>query len=164
MIDVKELQILNTTKCECGHEYSLKDFTNLEMLQDAHGFYANLVKHYCITKCPECGANRILLLKQKGQTWEVINTAILKSDMKKCENITENDSKNVEIQQNEVITSNGETAEDFSGEHLENNSDEQTTIENETENNQTQEFICPECGRVCKSQIGLNSHIKTHQN
>lgn len=26
------------------------------------------------------------------------------------------------------------------------------------------EFICDICGKVCKSQIGLNSHIKTHQN
>ena len=32
------------------------------------------------------------------------------------------------------------------------------------ENNSSNEFICEICGKVCKSQIGLNSHMKTHQN
>ena len=32
------------------------------------------------------------------------------------------------------------------------------------ENNPSNEFICEICGKVCKSQIGLNSHMKTHQN
>ena len=32
------------------------------------------------------------------------------------------------------------------------------------ENNSSNEFICETCGKVCKSQIGLNSHMKTHQN
>lgn len=32
------------------------------------------------------------------------------------------------------------------------------------ENNLSNEFICEICGKVCKSQIGLNSHMKTHQN
>lgn len=34
----------------------------------------------------------------------------------------------------------------------------------EKENSSSNEFICEVCGKVCKSKIGLNSHIKTHQN
>lgn len=75
MIDVKEIHVLNTKKCSCGYEFSLKDFTKLENLSDTHGFYANIVKHYTMAKCPVCHKETILLLKQKGQTWEVMNTA-----------------------------------------------------------------------------------------
>lgn len=130
MVDVKELQILNTTKCTCGHQFTLKDFIKLEKLQDTHGFYANLVKHYSKSKCPNCKKEVILLLKQVGQTWEIMNTAITKNM-----NITENNK------------STGETNSNLSKEKTTN-----------------QEFICPVCKKVCKSQIGLNSHIKTHQN
>ena len=31
-------------------------------------------------------------------------------------------------------------------------------------NNSSNEFICEVCGKVCKNQLGLNSHMKTHQN
>jgi uncharacterized protein YbaR (Trm112 family) len=75
MIDVKEIHVLNTKKCNCGYEFTLKDFTKLENLTDTHGFYANIVKHYTMAKCPVCHKETILLLKQKGQTWEVMNTA-----------------------------------------------------------------------------------------
>ena len=44
--------------------------------------------------------------------------------------------------------------------------DNEESIQNEAEkkNILDNEFICDICGKVCKSQIGLNSHIKTHQN
>ena len=29
---------------------------------------------------------------------------------------------------------------------------------------QVDKGICPICGKACKSQLGLNSHMKTHQN
>lgn len=31
------------------------------------------------------------------------------------------------------------------------------------ENSSNNEFVCEICGKVCKSKIGLNSHMKTHQ-
>lgn len=34
----------------------------------------------------------------------------------------------------------------------------------ETKNNSNNKFICEVCGKVCKNQLGLNSHMKTHQN
>lgn len=130
MIDVKDLQILNKTKCNCGHQFTLKDFIKLEKLQDTQGFYANLVKHYSKAICPNCKKEVILLLKQVGQTWEIMNTAVT-SEM----NITEK-----------------------------NTSKEKTISSLDREKIQNKEFICPVCKKVCKSQIGLNSHIKTHQN
>lgn len=44
------------------------------------------------------------------------------------------------------------------------------TIEKESsktidkENSSSNEFICEVCGKTCKNQLGLNSHMKTHQN
>lgn len=77
MIDVEEIKILNGIDCECGkHEFTLKDLKRLEQLTDTHGFYGNIVKYYSETICPECGRNVILLLKQRGQTWEIMNTAV----------------------------------------------------------------------------------------
>lgn len=130
MIDVKDLQILNKTKCNCGHQFTLKDFIKLEKLQDTQGFYANLVKHYSKAICPNCKKEVILLLKQVGQTWEIMNTAVT-NEM----NVTEK-----------------------------NTSKEKTISSLDGEKKQSKEFICPVCQKVCKSQIGLNSHIKTHQN
>lgn len=48
------------------------------------------------------------------------------------------------------------------GTKIDNEENVQNDVENE--NIVDKEFICDICGKVCKSQIGLNSHIKTHQN
>lgn len=121
-LNVEELKIKNTTKCECGHEFTEHDITELKRI-NKDGFYGNIVKHYSNSICPECEKEAILLLKQVGQTYKVINVA---------------------------TTS------------LENAKSEQEQANND-ENMNTQEFICPECKKVCKSQIGLNSHMNTHK-
>lgn len=145
MIDVKELEILNRTTCKCGHEFTLKDIKSVEFLQDAHGFYGNLVKHYSKVICPKCNKEIIVLLKQVGQTWELMNTAIIKG--KQDANNEENASYIEEEAQVQLIENNPE----------------RTEIENKEENNQSQEFICPECKKVCKNKVGLTAHMKTHQ-
>ena len=140
MIDVKELRILNQKGCRCGYyEFTLEDVKSVDMLQDAHGFYGNLVKHYSEVKCPECGKETILLLKQIGQTWEIMNTA---------------------IGLNEIVIDNNKS----DNENMEELQKEQTLIENKQENNSSEEFICSECGRAFKNKSGLNSHMRTHQN
>lgn len=160
MIDVKELKILNRTDCQCGtHEFTLKDVKSVEQLTDAHGFYGNLVKHYSKVICPICKKETILLLKQKGQTWEIMNTAVTNNNdviefpnygdeednyAKQDANIEENASN--EIQDADIHTT------------------EQSEAQNEEENNQSQEFICPECKKVCKNKSGLAAHMRTHQN
>ena len=143
MIDVKELKVLNQKDCRCGyHEFTLEDVRGIDILQDAHGFYGNLVKHYSKAICPECGKETILLLKQVGQTWEIMNTAISSNEI--VIESHKSDDQNVEEQENKVT--------------------EQATIENKQENNSSEEFICSECGRVFKNKLGLNSHMRTHQN
>lgn len=123
----QELEIRNTKKCDCGHEFTLQDMTDLKRI-DEHGFYGNIVKHFSYTKCPKCHKDRLLLLKQAGQTWEIVSIAVSKTE-------------------NQVQNNVGKAIN-----------------ENNEENKNTLEFICSECKKVCKSQIGLNSHMKTHNN
>ena len=120
-MNFKEYTIQDTNKCKCGYEFTLKDLIKLEKINE-HGFYANIVKNYSKVKCPECNNEALLLLKQKGQTWEIMGLAISKQIS----------AETTQIENNEVIEEN-------------------------------QEYICPECKKVCKSQIGLNAHIKSHQ-
>ena len=112
-----KLELRANTKCDCGYEFTLKDITGINRINQ-HGFYGNLVKDYSPTVCPKCKKEYILLLKQKGQTWEIVNIAT--------------------VPQN-------------------------TTNEIEKENNEIQKFVCPQCGMICKSQLGLNSHLRSHQ-
>lgn len=141
MIDVKELRMLNQKDCRCGyHEFTLEDVRSVEQLADAHGFYGNLVKHYAKAICPECTKETILLLKQVGQTWEIMNTAVTKD-------ITIIEAPKKEVQK----TALQDTLK-------------QTEIKNKEENNDNQEFICPECKKVCKNKSGLAAHMRTHQN
>lgn len=136
MIDVKELNILNRKNCICGnHGFTLADVKSVEPLQDAHGFYGNLVKHYAKIECPVCHRKTILLLKQAGQSWDIMNTAVT-NDM----------NKTIVVQTKTQIAK------------------VQPEITNKEEKNNSNEFICPVCKKVCKSKIGLNSHMKTHQN
>lgn len=129
--DIKDFIIQDSITCKCGHNFTLKDMTDLRRI-DEHGFYANIVKHCSFTRCPECNQETLLLLRQKGQTWEILNTAIPK--------------------ENDIET------------EKEENNIEETISQNEEENIEVQEFICPECQKVCKNQLGLNAHMRTHQN
>lgn len=120
-LNFKNYNIQDTVICECGYEFNLKNITKLEKI-NSHGFYSNIVKHYSKTMCPNCKKETILLLKQKGQTWEILSIANPKL-----------------------------------------NTENQVKIENKEKNINNQEFfICPECKKVCKSQFGLNAHMKTH--
>lgn len=149
MKDVKELKILNRKDCQCGtHEFTLADVKSVEQLQDAHGFYGNLVKHFSKVICPECKNETILLLKQIGQTWQIMNTAVT-DDKDVIEFPNYGDEEDNYIKQEATIE--------------ENTLGQPETKNNET-NNQSQEFICPECKKVCKSKIGLSAHMRTHQN
>lgn len=122
-LEDKEYEIRSSTKCDCGHEFEAKELKELKKINQP-GFYGNVVKHYSHATCPKCGKDVILLMKQVGQTYKVIDTAI---------------------------------------EKVKNTSAEATvTVEEKVTNNN--EIICPICGKACKSQIGYNSHMKTHEN
>lgn len=143
MIDVKELEMLNRKDCTCGnHQFSLSDINGISFLQDAHGFYGNLVKNYSRVICPVCQNETILLLKQVGQTWDIMNTARVRKQ--EDANTKENASYEKEDAQMQLT--------------------EQTENENKEEKNQSEELICPECKKVCKNKSGLAAHMRTHQN
>ena len=61
-MEIRDYDIKGTTKCKCGHEFTLKDFQSLNRINQ-HGFYANNIKHYSPAICPNCKKEVILLLK-----------------------------------------------------------------------------------------------------
>ena len=124
-MNIEDYEIKGTTICECGHEFTMKDYKELNRIEK-HGFYANQIKHYSPANCPNCKKEIILLLKQKGQTYVVVDIAIKKENEIKDKDITEPIS--------------------------------QIEEEKETSN----EFICPQCKKVCKNKSGLVAHIRTH--
>lgn len=123
ILENKEYEIVGSTKCSCGHEFVAREMQELKRVNQ-DGFYGNIVKHYGHATCPNCNKDVILLLKQKGQTYKVIDTAVEKE-----QKIVTTPVVNVETK---IENSNG--------------------------------IACPICGKVCKSQIGYNSHMKTHEN
>lgn len=152
-MEMKNVIVRGTTKCDCGYEFSLQDLTKLEKITD-HGFYGGIVKHCSEAICPNCNKKVILLLKQVGQTWEVINTVVKEEE--KTDSIENN---NVEVEETENIKNDNVNINDDKTEaEIDKNN------EKEEENNTSNDFICPVCERACKSQIGLNSHMKTHEN
>lgn len=78
MINIKDYEIQGSKFCECGHEFTMNDFTELKRINE-QGFYANQVKHYSSTTCPKCHKETILLLKQVGQTYNIIDIATEKN-------------------------------------------------------------------------------------
>lgn len=129
---LENMKIKNATVCDCGREFIINDIEKLERIDDK-SFYSGVVKHYSKAICPNCSKEVILLLKQVGQTYKVINIA------EKIEDI----SNNVEI--------NTESTEI------------ETIIENEEEKEQSNELICPICQKECKSKSGMAAHMRTHE-
>lgn len=130
----QDYDIKGTLVCTCGHEFTLQDMKDLKRINQ-DGFYGNIVKHYSQTECPNCKKETILFLKQVGQTWKIIDIA----------------NKNV-IETTRSSLENVKTIENNPSQII------------EEEKNPSNEIICPICGKACKSQLGLNSHMKTHQN
>lgn len=137
ILENKEYEIVGSTKCSCGHEFEAREMKELKRINQ-DGFYGNIVKHYGHATCPNCNKDVILLLKQKGQTYVVLDTAV--ESNKNVNKATKTGVKNVQI----TVEAPMQAVE------------EKTTNSNE--------ITCPICGKVCKSQIGYNSHMKTHQN
>ncbi len=69
-MDLKGYKIKGTTKCECGHEFVIRDMKKLQRINDDK-FYGGAVRHVDEIKCPNCGKDTLLLLKQAGQTYIV---------------------------------------------------------------------------------------------
>lgn len=73
-MDLGNYKVKGTTKCECGHEFTIKDMKKLQRIND-NKFYGGAVRHIDEIKCPECTRDTLLLIKQVGQTYIVKDIA-----------------------------------------------------------------------------------------
>lgn len=73
-MNLRELTVKNTKKCDCGYEFSVKDITTLEKNND-YRFYGGRVEYYTKTKCPRCNKEVILFLEAYDNSYRVIDIA-----------------------------------------------------------------------------------------
>lgn len=137
-MDLQDYKIKNTTKCDCGYEFTIHNLTELKRINDSK-FYGGNIKHVSETHCPLCLRKTLLLLKQVGQTYKVVDIA----------------QKNRPVIKAKTITI------DENAKEIKNNDVEQTQINSNETNTSTNEFICQNCKRVFKSKQGLAIHAKT---
>lgn len=130
-MDLQEYKIKNSTKCDCGYEFTIHNLTELKRINDTK-FYGGNIKHVSETRCPLCLRKTLLLLKQVGQTYKVIDIA----------------QKDRPIIESKTLT-------------IDENSTEQTQIDFNEFNTTNNELICPNCKRVFKTKQGLAVHSKS---
>lgn len=131
-LNFENYNIKNNIKCDCGRDFDIHDITKLEPLNQ-HGFYGGIVNNFSHAVCPVCHRKAILLLLQKGQTWEILNIAVPKEQVK-----TVAKPINV-IKKNETVKDTVDTVD---------------TVNDG--------LTCSICGKVCKSKSGLTAHMRTH--
>lgn len=130
-MDLQDYKIKNSTTCDCGYEFTIRDMTELKRIND-NKFYGGNIKHVSETICPLCLRKTLLLLKQVGQTYKVID-------------IAQKDRPTVEAK---AITINEDGVE-------------QTQIDSNESNTDSNELICQNCKKVFKTKQGLAIHAKT---
>ena len=133
-MNLQDYQIQNSTKCDCGYEFTIHNLTELKRINDSK-FYGGNIKHVSETTCPQCSRKTLLLLKQVGQTYKVVDIAQKDRPI---------DSKQSKIN-NPVNT----------------DTTEHSQIISKTINDDSNELICPICKRAFKSKQGLAIHTKT---
>ncbi len=86
-MDISNYNVKDTTKCECGLEFNIHDIDGLKTI-DNHGFFSNIARTCSQIRCPKCKKETVLLLRQKGQTWQILGiaTKIEKKQPMKTEN------------------------------------------------------------------------------
>lgn len=63
-------ELKNGQTCNCGYIFKINDMTKLQRIPE-NDMYGGIVKHLSETKCPGCGRETLLLLKQQGQTYVI---------------------------------------------------------------------------------------------
>ena len=130
-MDLQDYKVENSTKCDCGYEFTIKDMTELKRINDSK-FYGGNIKHVSETHCPLCLRKTLLLLKQVRQSYEIIDIA-----------------------QKDRLTVEAKTIA------IDENGTEQTQINSNEVNSASNELICHNCKKVFKSKQGLAIHAKT---
>lgn len=144
-MDLQDYKIKNSTTCDCGYEFTIRDLTELKRINDSK-FYGGNIKHVSETHCPLCLRKTLLLLKQVGQTYKVIDIAQKDRPIVEAKTIAI-DENGVE-QTQETSVANTSTLE-------------QTQISSNESNTDSNELICQNCKRVFKTKQGLAVHSKT---
>lgn len=153
----ENLKIRNTTKCDCGRQFVITDIEKLQKIEDRH-FYSGVVRHYSKAHCPNCGKEVILLLKQAGQTYEVLNVA--EEEKSSNENVINDNKRPIK---NMESVENVQVGVDINTKNVQN-TQIGATIDIEQKDITSNEIICPECKKTFKNKSGLTNHMKTHQN
>lgn len=144
-MDLQDYKIKNSTTCDCGYEFTIRDLTELKRINDSK-FYGGNIKHVSETHCPLCLRKTLLLLKQVGQTYKVIDIAQKDRPIIEAKTISINEDGIEQIQ--ETSATNTSTLE-------------QTQINSNKSNTDNNELICQNCKRVFKTKQGLAVHSKT---
>lgn len=145
-MNLQDYKIKNSTTCDCGYEFTIHNLTELKRVDDDK-FYGGNIKHVSETHCPLCLRKTLLLLKQVGQTYKVIDIA--QKDRKIIE------AKTIEIDENEKEIKDSNTEQRINEQTIDNYNLEKTQI------GLNELFICPNCKRTFKSKSGLTIHTKT---
>lgn len=144
-MDLQDYKIKNSTTCDCGYEFTIRDLTELKRINDSK-FYGGNIKHVSETHCPLCLRKTLLLLKQVGQTYKVIDIAQKDRPIIEAKTITINEDGIEQTQETSVA--NTSTLE-------------QAQINSNESNKDSNELICQNCKRVFKTKQGLAIHAKT---
>lgn len=144
-MNLQDYKIKNSTKCDCGYEFTIKDMTELKRIND-NKFYGGNIKHVSETHCPLCLRKTLLLLKQVGQTYKVIDIAQKDRPTIETKTITIDANGLEQTQKTSIVNTN---------------TLEQTQISSNESNTESNECICPNCKRVFKTKQGLAVHAKT---
>lgn len=98
-MELRNLKLLNSKKCPCGYEFTIKDITKIEVNTD-YRFYGGRIQYYSIAKCPECKQEVVLLLEAYDNSYRIvdigIDTIVDEQDEEVVEEVTEQvEEKNV---------------------------------------------------------------------
>lgn len=153
-MELQDYIIKNNTKCECGHQFDIHDMKKLQRLSEP--IYGGAVKHVDEIKCPECGKDTLLLIKQQGQTY------IVKDIAQKTNECIDAIAKKSNEDKKAIVDISKGNIEEVPTEPIVNNVS--TTIQNEPLCESSNEFICHVCNKTFKSKAGFTAHMKTHEN
>lgn len=91
--------VRNSNICDCGHEFDIHEINGLNKINDSK-FYGGNVDYYSDTNCPECNRKTRLYLRQKGQTYEIVDTEYIEDDIETA--IPKNTNENVNIDEKDT--------------------------------------------------------------
>ena len=141
-MELSKYRIKNSTKCSCGHEFSIMDAKGMIANNDYH-YYGGRVERYSIVTCPKCGKTYALFIEAVNNGYRVFDIAEDTTKkpviVKKAVPQDANKAKNAPKKPQDASMPVTETK----------------LVKNNPGDNSCQ---CKKCGRIFKSVSGLRSH------